>query len=71
MISTLPITQSRAALLGYLSTEDEELPGDQLKWQFMETLDAIHSIIMDYQRIYAKKIAETLAISKRVGYIIH
>jgi hypothetical protein len=37
-----------------------------------ENVDAIHSMIMDDQRISAKKIVGTLAISyERVGYIIH
>jgi hypothetical protein len=39
-----------------------------------ENLDAIHSIILDDQRISTKRIAETLAIAQeRVGYtsIIH
>jgi hypothetical protein len=36
-----------------------------------ENVDAIHSIILGDRRISAKKITETLAISRdRVGYII-
>jgi hypothetical protein len=34
-----------------------------------ENVDAIHSMTLDNQRIFTKKIAETLAISQeRVGY---
>jgi predicted HTH transcriptional regulator len=37
-----------------------------------ENLDVIHSMILDNQSISAKKIAETLPISReRVGRIIH
>jgi hypothetical protein len=37
-----------------------------------ENVDAIHSVILDDRRISARKIAETLAISReRVGDIIH
>jgi hypothetical protein len=36
-----------------------------------ENMDAIHSMILDDQRISAKETAETLVISReRVGYII-
>jgi hypothetical protein len=37
-----------------------------------ENVDAIHYMILDDWGIYAKKIAETLAISReRVGYVVH
>jgi hypothetical protein len=37
-----------------------------------ENMDAIHSMILDNWKIYAKKIAETLAMAReRVRYIIH
>jgi hypothetical protein len=37
-----------------------------------ENVDAIHSVILDDRRISAKKLVETLAISReRVGYISH
>jgi hypothetical protein len=37
-----------------------------------ENVDAVHSMILDNQRISTKKIAETLVISReRIGCIIH
>jgi FixJ family two-component response regulator len=37
-----------------------------------ENMETIHSRILDDQRIYNKKIAETLEIShESVGYIVH
>jgi hypothetical protein len=57
-----------------LSTEDEECSGRPTQVTVPENVDAIHSIILDYRRMSAKKIAETLAISReRVGFthIIH
>jgi hypothetical protein len=38
----------------------------------LENVDAIHSLVLDSQRISAKKISETKVISQeRVGYITH
>jgi histone-lysine N-methyltransferase SETMAR len=55
-----------------LSTEDEERSERQTKVRSQENVDAIHFMILDDRRIFAKMIAQTLAISgERVGYIIH
>jgi hypothetical protein len=57
---------------GNLNPEDEECSGRPTRVTFPENVSAIHSMILDDGRISAKKIAETLAISReRVGYIIH
>jgi hypothetical protein len=57
---------------GHLSTEDEERSGIPTQVTIPVKVDAINSMIMDDRRISAKKIAETLAMSReRVGYIIH
>jgi hypothetical protein len=57
---------------GHPSTEDKECSGRPTQVAIPESMDAIHSTILDNQRIFLKKIAETLAISrKRVSDIIH
>jgi transposase len=57
---------------GHLSSEDEERSGRATHVTVPENVDAIHCMILDDRRISAKKIIETLAISReRIGYIIH
>jgi transposase len=57
---------------GHLSTEDEERSGEQTQVTIPENVDAIHSMILENRKIYTKKIAETLAISReRVGYVYY
>jgi hypothetical protein len=57
---------------GHLNTEDEERSRRPTQVTIPENMDAINSMILDGRRISAKKIAETLAISReRVGCIIH
>jgi hypothetical protein len=57
---------------GHLSTEDEERSGRQTQEKVPENVDAIHSTILDNQRISTKKIAESLAVSQgRLCYVIH
>jgi hypothetical protein len=54
-----------------VSAEGEELSGRPTQLTIPENVDAIHSMILNDQRI-SKKIAEILVISqKRIGYIIH
>jgi hypothetical protein len=57
---------------GHLSTEDEGRSGRPTQVTIPENMDTIHSMILDNQRISAKKISETLVIyGERVGYITH
>jgi hypothetical protein len=67
VINTLPTSQSRTGFAdfrtGHLSTEGEECSGRPTQGTVPENVDAIHSTILYYQRISAKKIAETLLIS--------
>jgi hypothetical protein len=54
-----------------LSTEDEERSGRPTPVTIPQNVDAIHSMILDDKRISAKKISETMAISReRVGYTV-
>jgi transposase len=56
----------------HFSTECEERSRRPTQVTIPENLDAIHSMILNGRRISAKKIAETLTISReRVGYTIH
>jgi hypothetical protein len=56
---------------GHLCTEDE-CSGRPTELTIPENVAAIHSMIIDDRRIYAKMIAETLVISQGgIGYIIH
>jgi hypothetical protein len=53
---------------GHFSTEDEDCPGKPL----VVNVEAVHSTILAGQRILAKKIAETLQMSREcVGFIIN
>jgi transposase len=55
----------------HLSIEDER-SGKPTQVTIPESVDAIHSMILDDRRISGRKIAETLAISReRVGCIIY
>jgi hypothetical protein len=57
---------------GHLSTADEKSSRRPTQVTIPESVDAIHSKILDDRRISTKKIAETPAISReRVGYISH
>jgi transposase len=57
---------------GHLITEDEERSGKPTQVTVPENVDAIHSMILDDGRIFAKKIAETLVISReRVGCVYY
>jgi hypothetical protein len=57
---------------GYVSTGDDERSGSPTQVIIPENVDAIHSMILDDQRISTKKIAKTLTITReRVDYIIH
>jgi transposase len=40
---------------GHLSTEDEELSGRPTQVTFPENMEAIHSMMLDDRRIFAKK----------------
>jgi transposase len=63
------VTRFRA---GHFSTEDEECFGRPTQVTGPVNMDAIQPMILDNQRISAKEIVETLAISpEKVGYIIH
>jgi transposase len=56
----------------HLSTKDEERSGRPTQVTIPENVVTVHSMILDDRKISAKKIAETLMISReRVGYIIH
>jgi hypothetical protein len=56
----------------HISTEDENCPGKLLVVTVPENVDAVHSTILTDQTISAKRIPETLEISReRVGFIIH
>jgi hypothetical protein len=46
----------------HLSTEGEERPGRPTQVTIPENVDATHSMILDDQRIFTTKIAETLVI---------
>jgi transposase len=57
---------------GHMSNECKEHSGRPNQVTIPENVDSRHSMILGYGRISAKKIADTLVISReRVGYIIH
>jgi predicted HTH transcriptional regulator len=57
---------------GHMSTEDEVHFGRPTQVKIPENMDTISSMILDDREISAKKIAETLMISReRVGYIYY
>jgi transposase len=49
---------------GHLRTKVEERSGRIIQVSIPENVNAIHSMILNGRRLYAKKIAETLAISR-------
>jgi hypothetical protein len=56
----------------HLGTEDKDCSGTTKQVTVPENVDAIHSMILDDQRISTTKTAETLEISQeRVRYAIH
>jgi hypothetical protein len=56
----------------HLNTEDEDLSGRPIQVAIPENVNAIHSMILIDQRISAKKIAQTLAISRQgLGYVYY
>jgi hypothetical protein len=56
----------------YSNAKSEDLSGRQTQVTIPGNVDAIHSMILNDQRIFTKMISETLVISQeRVGYIIH
>jgi hypothetical protein len=47
-----------------LGTKDEDSSGTPIPATILENMDTIHSMVLDNRRIFAKKIGETLAISR-------
>lgn len=57
---------------GHLSTDDEERSGRPTQLTIPGNVDDIHSMILDHIKFHAKKIAETVAISReKVAHIIN